>query len=72
MEWRQVPEPGSDEIALLTLLAEGLTDEATMTRLGWSRRTFERRLKSVMSKLGAHSRFQAGFRVGTVGWIKNR
>lgn len=52
-----------DERGLLTLLAAGLTDDATALRLQWSRRTVERRLQSAMAKLGARSRLDLGYRL---------
>lgn len=57
-EW----EATKEEFALLELLSEGVTDEVVMGRLGWSRRTFERRLRGAMDKVEARSRFQLGFR----------
>lgn len=50
-----------DELRLLTALSEGRTDNHIMTNQGWSQRSYRRRLKSAMEKLGAVSRFQAGF-----------
>src|SRR5206468_3864766 len=48
------------EIEVIWLLAQGYTDEAVAKRLGVSPRTSRRSVNSVMRRLGAHSRFQAG------------
>ena len=61
--------PTRDERRLLGLLAQGATDEIAADKLGWSRRTLERRLKAAMEKLGAHSRLQAGVLVARAGWL---
>ena len=50
------------DLAVLELQARGLTDEASAKRLGVSGRTFRRRLRVAMDKLGAQSRFEAGQR----------
>ncbi|WP_250008308.1 LuxR C-terminal-related transcriptional regulator [Actinoplanes sp. M2I2] len=48
------------ERRLLGLLATGLTDESVAARLGLSERTVRRTMASIMARLGARSRFQAG------------
>ena len=48
------------DIEVLQLQSQGLTDEASARRLGVSGRTFRRKLRSAMDKLGARSRFEAG------------
>lgn len=58
-----------DERALLAILATGATDEAAASRLGLSSRTVRRRLRTAMDKLGATSRFQAGYMAGLGGAI---
>lgn len=69
---RFLPEerPTRDEWRLMRFLAEGHTDEVVAERLGWSRRTLERRLKSCLEKLGATSRFQAGVLLAQAGWLE--
>ena len=54
---------------ILLALNEGLTDEAVARRLGVSERTVRRRVAAVMDLLGASSRFQAGARAVSEGWI---
>lgn len=61
--------PTRDELLVMKLLATGLTDEVAASRLGWTRRTFRRRLKGAMDKLGAVSRLQAGYMYASSGWI---
>ncbi|MEV1242384.1 LuxR C-terminal-related transcriptional regulator [Nonomuraea sp. NPDC050022] len=49
-----------DDERLIALLVAGLTDEAIARQLGVGYRTAERRIANLMSRLGAHTRFQAG------------
>lgn len=57
-----VPLPGAaPEDDVLPLLAAGLTDEAIARRLGVSPRTVQRRVHELTERLGARTRFQAGF-----------
>ncbi|MDH6108947.1 DNA-binding CsgD family transcriptional regulator/sugar-specific transcriptional regulator TrmB [Kitasatospora sp. MAP12-15] len=57
------------ERALLRLLGTGLTDEAAGQRLGISARTVSRHMASVMERLGATSRFEAGIKAAQLGWL---
>ncbi|CAM5651448.1 helix-turn-helix transcriptional regulator [Streptomyces pilosus] len=57
------------ESTALTLLSQGLTDEAIAKRLGVSPRTARRIAADLMEALGARSRFQAGSRAVAKGWI---
>ncbi|WP_308378343.1 helix-turn-helix transcriptional regulator [Streptomyces sp. ISL-87] len=50
------------ERELLRLLGSGLTDEAASNRLGVAVRTVRRQMASVMERLGAASRFEAGLK----------
>ncbi len=67
---RSTAQPTDDELALLRLLSRGLTDEVVAQRLGLTGRTLRRRLRSAMDKLGASSRFEAGFRLAHSGWLE--
>jgi DNA-binding CsgD family transcriptional regulator len=49
-----------DEHRLITLLLSGLTDEAIARQLTLGYRTVQRHIAALMTKLGAHTRFQAG------------
>ncbi|MFK8907885.1 LuxR C-terminal-related transcriptional regulator [Streptomyces sp. YS-3] len=64
---RQVPS--EQERALLTLLAEGHTDESAAVQLHISARTARRIMASLNERLGARSRFEAGLRAARLGWI---
>ncbi|MFE5581655.1 helix-turn-helix domain-containing protein [Kitasatospora sp. NPDC056531] len=63
------PEPEADHRKLLGLLAAGLTDESIARSLGWSARTTQRRLQTLMRSLGATTRFQAGMAARERGWL---
>jgi DNA-binding CsgD family transcriptional regulator len=52
------------------LLAEGLTDEVIARRLGVSVRTCRRHIATVLSGLGAVSRFQAGVLAASAGLLE--
>ena len=53
-----------EEARALGELALGHTDEVAAARLELSLRTFRRRVRVAMDKLGARSRFQAGVLYG--------
>ena len=71
MTQETLPAPTDEERAVASLLVTGMTDEMAARRLGLSRRTFRRRLKALMDKLGARSRFQAGFMLAETGWTSD-
>jgi DNA-binding CsgD family transcriptional regulator/sugar-specific transcriptional regulator TrmB len=66
-------DPGSGltpvEKELLLLLAGGMTDESAAKRLGVSLRTIRRMMASLMERLDATSRFQAGLKAAQRGWL---
>ncbi|MGW1013983.1 LuxR C-terminal-related transcriptional regulator [Streptomyces termitum] len=57
------------ERELLRLLGSGLTDETTGQRLGLAARTIRRQVASIMERLGATSRFEAGIKAAQHGWL---
>ncbi|MFE6056299.1 LuxR C-terminal-related transcriptional regulator [Kitasatospora sp. NPDC056446] len=57
------------ERELLRLLGSGLTDDAAGQRLGISSRTVGRHMSSIMERLGASSRFEAGIKAAHKGWL---
>jgi DNA-binding CsgD family transcriptional regulator len=57
------------EQALLRLLMEGQTDEGAARRLGISLRSVRRTMSSLMLRLDARSRFQAGAQAVQRGWL---
>jgi DNA-binding CsgD family transcriptional regulator/sugar-specific transcriptional regulator TrmB len=54
---------------ILIMLGKGLTDEAVANRLGVSGRTVRRQVASIMERLNASSRFEAGLKAAQRGWI---
>jgi DNA-binding CsgD family transcriptional regulator len=58
-----------DRQTLLGLLAAGLTDEAIARQFGWHPRTAQRRVRDLMTALGAQTRFQAGLQAARRGWL---
>jgi predicted transcriptional regulator len=50
-----------NELALLTALLSGLKSQAIARQMGVAISTVERRIKRLMTKLGAETRFQAGY-----------
>ena len=63
------PGPSEDEAALLGLLAAGLTDAAIARHLGAHPRTVQRRVRELLDRLDAGSRFQAGLQAVRRGWL---
>jgi DNA-binding CsgD family transcriptional regulator/sugar-specific transcriptional regulator TrmB len=57
------------ERELLRLLGTGLTDDAAGQRLGISSRTVGRHMASIMERLDATSRFEAGIKAAQRGWL---
>ncbi|WP_190019744.1 helix-turn-helix transcriptional regulator [Streptomyces hiroshimensis] len=57
------------EKELLGLLSQGLTDDVIRRRLGVSLRTVRRMAADLFARLGANSRFEAGYRAAKRGWI---
>jgi DNA-binding CsgD family transcriptional regulator/sugar-specific transcriptional regulator TrmB len=60
------------ELAILTELARGRTDEAIARRLGISTRTLRRYLTSLAERLGADTRFQMGMAAFAAGLVGQR
>jgi sugar-specific transcriptional regulator TrmB len=54
---------------LLALLAAGLTDESIARQLGLAPRTVQRRVRHLMDRAGAQTRFQAGVQAMRRGWL---
>ncbi|MET9951986.1 helix-turn-helix transcriptional regulator [Streptomyces sp. NPDC006339] len=63
------PEVSPQEITLLKLLADGMTDEAAARKLGVSLRTERRMITDLSNRLGAGSRFQLGRRAAELGLL---
>lgn len=56
------------EHQVLTMLSAGRTDESMAAQLGVSVRTVRRMISTLMGRLDARSRFQAGVRAASLGW----
>lgn len=61
--------PSDTDRTLIRLLAAGLTEEAIADHLGWHRRTTQHRLRAMMAKLDARTRYQAGYQAVRRGWV---
>lgn len=61
--------PTASERRLLGLLTAGLTDQTIAKHLGTSHRTVQRKVRALLQRLGAQTRFQAGLRAASLGWI---
>ncbi|MFF5549413.1 helix-turn-helix domain-containing protein [Streptomyces olivaceoviridis] len=59
-----------DHLALVKLLAAGCTDAAIARAQGWSQRTTQRRIRHLMTELGATTRFQAAVQAARRGWLQ--
>jgi len=57
------------ERTLLTMLADGATDETAAKKLGVSLRTVRRIVADLMRRLDAGSRFEAGIKAAKNGWL---
>jgi DNA-binding NarL/FixJ family response regulator len=66
---RNGPVLSDEEQALMRYLVSGMKDEAIARYLGCSRRTLRRRVDTLLDKLNATSRFQAGAVAAQRGWI---
>jgi DNA-binding CsgD family transcriptional regulator len=54
---------------IITLMAAGVTDDAIARRLRLSRRTVSRRIATLLDRLGATTRFQAGVQAAHRDWL---
>ncbi|KPI16858.1 transcriptional regulator, LuxR family [Actinobacteria bacterium OK074] len=59
----------AQEKRLLMVIAQGHTDETAAAKLFVSPRTARRMMASIMERLGARSRFEAGLRAAQNGWL---
>lgn len=59
-----------DHLALVRLLATGCSDAAIARAQGWSQRTTQRRIRRLMTELGASTRFQAAVQAARRGWLQ--
>ncbi|MFB8047156.1 TrmB family transcriptional regulator [Streptomyces hydrogenans] len=66
---RAADEISEGDIQLLGFAAAGHTDEIIARHLGVNRRTVERRMRRLMDRLGARTRFQAGIQATRLGLL---
>lgn len=66
---RSGDQPVPRDRKVLLLLAGGATDETIARQLGLSTRTVERRVRAMLDRLGAETRFQAGVQAARRGWL---
>jgi hypothetical protein len=64
--------PDALDVAMLSLMLSGLTDDAVGKQLGMSGRTVQRRLRALMDLTGATSRMQLGWEASERGWVTRR
>ncbi|HEY8474686.1 MAG TPA: helix-turn-helix domain-containing protein [Natronosporangium sp.] len=62
----------ADTDRVLALLRAGFTDAAIARQLGTSTRTVQRRIRELMDRAGAQTRFQLGCRATELGWLAAR
>lgn len=62
--------PTEQERELLALLMSGLTDGETAAQLGWTERSVRSRIDRMRQRLGADTRFQAGYQAVRRGWLE--
>jgi predicted transcriptional regulator len=63
--------PDETDRSLLWLLAAGLGTEAIAAQMGWHPSTTTRRLRRLLRRLDATTRFQAGYQAVRRGWLGN-
>ncbi|GAA3627315.1 LuxR family transcriptional regulator [Streptomyces chitinivorans] len=61
--------PGPAERRILAMLVAGVPDSQIIRELGFSRRTFFRRMELLMAQAGAGSRFQLALQAQRRGWL---
>lgn len=65
----QPEELGGRDRRVMELLAAGASDQVIARHSGVSVRTVERRVRALMDRLGATTRFQAGVQAARRGWL---
>ena len=61
--------PTQDDLLLLELLLNGLTDQAIASRLGVGERTVQRRVRDLIDLVGVQTRIQLIWQASQRGWI---
>ncbi len=65
-----VDEPTPQQRVILRAMVSGMKDEAVARELGVSIRTYRRLLAGLMDLMGVESRFQAGAKAMSMGWLQ--
>ncbi|MCP2323089.1 DNA-binding CsgD family transcriptional regulator [Hamadaea flava] len=65
----EASEPTAAERELVSLLALGMADHEIAEHLGTHERTIRERVQRLKTKLGAQSRYEAGYRAAQWGWL---
>lgn len=63
------PRLSEVDLGLLLLMMAGLTDREIAANLGYTDRTVRTRARDLMTRLGARTRFQAGYQAVARGWL---
>lgn len=64
-------QPSQEDRHILALLTTGLPDDAIARQLGVSDRTYQRRLRSLMERAEARTRFQLARQAARRGWLSD-
>lgn len=62
-------QPSPEERHILSLLTEGIPDDVIARELGLSERTYQRRVRGMMERLRAQTRFQLARQAYRRGWL---
>lgn len=66
---RQIPAPGAEDLRLLGLLLDGLTDHAIAGKLHIGTRTVQRRIHELIETAGVRTRLQLIWHATRSGWL---
>lgn len=61
--------PDQGELQVLALMVAGLTDRNIASQLGLSRRTVQRRVRTLLDRAGVETRLQLGHEAARRGWV---
>ncbi|MDO3702795.1 helix-turn-helix domain-containing protein [Micromonospora sp. C28SCA-DRY-2] len=64
-------QPSQEDRHILALLTTGLPDDAIARQLGLSDRTYQRRMRSLMERAEARTRFQLARQAARRGWLSD-
>ena len=64
-------QPTAEERRILALLTAGIPDDVIAREVGLSERTYQRRVRGMMERLNAQTRFQLARQAARRGWLDN-